>query len=329
MIPASLPLAFRLSLFLAVTGALSMTSCSYRLEPYRDLLVGEAATVTAPATDPDTSVFLTYLGTAGYLVEWKDTALVIDPYFTRSSLRHIALNAPLEPDREAIESALARAGFPESVDAWLITHAHFDHLLDVPNLQRRFGGTVVTSNTGFHLCRACEVPEGAIHTARPGEPPLQFGEATVRIHQAGHDRVFGRVPYPGTIDSPMEAPPSRPRDWKVGAPLAFEIEIGDRRLYVESGGVSGLLPDLGSRPIDLAILGVAVGDSQKRYPEMVRAVEPRFVLPSHQDDFFQPLGSGFLFGPTTDFPKILATHRGEALPGEIVLMDFFHRWPIP
>ena len=318
-----------LSLVFAATGVLTMASCSYRLEPYQDLLVGEPAVGATTAANPEADVQLTYLGTAGYLLEWRETAIVIDPYFTRTSLRYIALNAPLEPDREAIEPALARADFPDSIDAWLITHAHFDHLLDVPYLQQRFGGTIVTSTTGFHLCRACEVPEASIHTAQLGEPPLQFGGARIRVHQAGHDRVFGRIPYPGIIDSPMEAPPARPRDWKVGAPLAFEIEIGGKRLYVESGGVDGLLPDLDSRPIDLAILGVAVGDSQKRYPEMVRTATPRFVLTSHQDDFFQPLSSGFLFGPTTDFPKILATHRGEELPGEIVLMDFFHRWTIP
>jgi hypothetical protein len=41
--------------------------------------------------------------------------------------------------------------------------------------------------------------------------------------------------------------------------------------------------------IDLAILGVALPDSRRYFIQALEQLRPRYVLPSHQDDFFSPL----------------------------------------
>jgi len=299
-------------------------ACSNRLAPHRDLLVGEPAG-EAPPPGPG-EVAVTYLGTNGYLVRSPGAALLVDPYFTRLDLRSVALDAPVEPSREAITRGREKGAIPRRVDGFLVTHSHFDHLFDVPFLHRRLGGQVVTSKTGRFLCEASGTSRRHLLPSLPGDVH-RIGDATVRVLAARHDEVLGRVPYPGLIDSPLDGPPDRPRDWRVGTPLAFLIEIGGRRIYIESGGSRGHLPSVEN--VDLAIVGVAVRESQRRYPQAVRALSPRFVLPSHQDNFFRSLEEGFHFSPLANFPRIRASHEAGDLPGRLILMDHFHTWTVP
>jgi hypothetical protein len=72
-----------------------------------------------------------------------------------------------------------------------------------------------------------------------------------------------------------------------------------------------------------------VGEGKGRYAEAVRSLNARHVLPSHQDNFFNPLESGFHFAVLSDFPRIRSIHSAENLPGRLVLMDYFHTWFLP
>ncbi len=81
--------------------------------------------------------------------------------------------------------------------------------------------------------------------------------------------------------------------------------------------------------MDLAILGVALPDSRARFTATVRALRPRFTLPSHQDNFFAPFARGFAFGPLTDFRFVIRTQQQQQLPGKLILLDYFRPWTIP
>lgn len=296
------------------------TSCSHRLASYQDLLVGEPAAV-APAPGRN-EVTVTYLGVNGYLVASGDTALLLDPYFSRFPLRSVVFKTPVSPSGEAIAYGVKQGKLPARVDGYLITHAHFDHLFDVPPLQRQLGGKVVTSETGAYLCEAAGVPRRELLASQPGQTH-RLGEATVRVLWAEHDKVLGAVPYPGKIEAPLSAPPSRPSDWRLGTPLAYLIELGGKRIYFESGGVPHGPPPITGVEVDLAIVGTAVSNSHVHYAEVVRVLNPRYVLPSHQDNFFEPVEKGFQFSALANFPRIRATHRAQALPGKLILMDYF------
>ncbi len=304
---------------LALPLALSLSSCSNRLAPYHDLLVGQpAAEIPEPKGK---EVHITYLGTNGYLVKSKDSTIVIDPYLSRILMREVVLNAPVASSPSILREVAQLVAFPKSIDGFLVTHGHFDHLFDVPALQRQFGGVIIGSKTVSLLSEASGVSRRSLRPSGPGKI-YRVGKAKVRVLEAAHDRVLGRVPYPGLIDEPLPAPPSRAKDWRIGVPLAFLIEIEGRRIYVESGGVPDLMPPVSD--VDVAIVGVAVKDSQKRYADAVRQLNPGIVIASHQDNFFLPLSSGFQFSALSDFPRIIATHEAEALPGKLVVMDYFH-----
>jgi len=296
--------------------------CANRLAPHRDLLVGAPAANASASRSNALSV--TYLGVNGYLLRSGDTAILVDPYFSRIPLREIALNAPIEPSPDAIRAAIREGNLEAGVDAILVTHAHFDHLLDVPDVQRMLGGKVITSPTGTFLCEASGVRKADLLPSK-ANAVHRIGDATITVLAAEHDKVLGKVPYLGEHHA-LPQKPVRPKDWVLGTPLAFLVEMGGARIYIESGGVMGSPPAV--RDVDLAIVGTAVGNVD-RYREAVKQLNSRYVLPSHQDNFFIPHESGFHFSVLSDFPRLISTHRAERLPGTLVLMDYFHTWSFP
>ncbi len=265
---------------------------------------------------------VTYLGVNGYQFETGGHALLVDPYFTRVSSGTVALNQPIAPDARIVAENLAR--LRPKVDAVLVTHAHFDHLLDVPPIMRATGARLVAGPTAVNQVRSLGIPAAPCRPVGAGAV-RRIGPWTIRVLAAEHDRLLVSVPMPGGRPQPG-APPETARDWVLGEPLAFLIEAAGRRIYIAAGGVPEALP--AAMKVDLAILGVALPDSRRAFAPAVRQLAPRFTLPSHQDDFFQPLAGGFVFGKLTDFPGILRTWEREKLPGRLILLDYFRPWTL-
>lgn len=285
---------------------------------YRDLIVGDRNSSSSP---PKEGVRVTYLGTNAYLLESREAALLIDPYFSRVSLFRAALNLPVAADRRLIKQYL-----PErKINAVLVTHGHFDHLLDAVEVVSLTGAKLIASSTSTQLAVSVGLPREQCVSVTAGST-IRLRGATVRSVAAKHDRLVCCVPFDGP---PRRLPPRSAGDWVCGEPLAFLIEMGGRRLYIESGGRPDSAPRQSLGRIDLAILGVALPDSRKRFPQTLERLRPRYVLPSHQDNFFLPLSRGFVFGPMTDFPFVLRMFRASSSDSSLILLDYFRPWTLP
>lgn len=280
-----------------------------------------ASTSSSPA--PPRGVRVTYLGTNGYLLQSRGSTLIIDPYFTRAGVLQVGLGLPLTPSKSRIDEALAQ--LPKRVDAILVTHGHIDHLLDASPLAVQTHARLLASPTSVRLARAAGLPEGRALAMLPGVK-RRIGSARITTLPAAHDRVLGCwTPYPGILSTEPKPPRSAP-DWLCGEPLAYLIEMGGQRIYIDSGGMPGVLPPANLAPVDLAIVGVALGDSRARLDATLDRLRPRVFLPSHQDDFFRPLSAGFRFGLLTDFPgvrRIAARH-----PTHLIMLDYFKSWTL-
>ena len=324
------------------------------LDHYAQLVVNDS-----PAT-PQHSVRVTYLGTNGYEFEFKGHTLLVDPYFSRVDLFSPALNSHIQPNISRIDeamrrleqtdprsSALSRHGnasesrvnaelqTSSKLEAILVTHGHFDHLLDVPAVMAKTQTRLIASASSVDLARRAGASTG--DAVKPGDV-RRIGPWKIRVLSATHDRLFGKVPFDRSSQTGLSGeatakagsaktgPPQRVADWICGQPLAFLIEANGERIYIDSGGTPAQLPP--NEHVDLAILGMALPDSRARLHAALERLHPRYILPSHQDDFFRPLSAGFQFGSLTDFPFV-ERECAQQNRSRLILLDYFKPWTLP
>jgi L-ascorbate metabolism protein UlaG (beta-lactamase superfamily) len=264
-------------------------------------------------------VRVTYLGTNGYQFECKGHALLVDPYFSRVDLLSVALGSHIQPNASRINDALRHLA--PKADAILVTHGHFDHLLDVPAVMAKTSARLVASGSSVDLAKRAGASSS--DAVKAGDV-RRIGPWKVRVLSAAHDRLFGKVPF----DRPQSQTkaPQTPADWICGEPLAFLIEVNGQRIYIDSGGTQAQLPP--NERVDLAILGVALPDSRARLHVALERLQPRYILPSHQDDFFRPLSAGFQFAPLSDFPFV-QRECAQQNRSRLILLDYFRPWTLP
>jgi L-ascorbate metabolism protein UlaG (beta-lactamase superfamily) len=272
------------------------------------------------STLPRSGVRITYFGTNAYLLESNGSTLLVDPYFSRLSVASVAFSGSVRPVLQRVDAGLER--LPRHIDAVLVTHGHVDHLLDAPGIAARTGARLIASPTSIHLADAVGFSTRRSVAVLPGAR-RQIGNARVTVLTASHDRFGCCVPFPGVLSFTPHRP-SRASQWVCGEPLAFLIEMGGERIYIDSGGTPQVLPPTNLGRIDLAILGVALKDSRDRLKPTLERLHPRLFLPSHQDNFFRPLDCGFEFNWFTDFPRVQREAHQAGVP--MLLLEYFQPW---
>ena len=310
------------------------------LGAYSDLVVSDSAGALRDG------VRVTYLGTNGYQFEFKGHMLLVDPYFSRVDLLNVSLGSRIQPNVSRINDGLRQLAQTDvgssafrrhdlrresrvnaelqtspNIDAILVTHGHFDHLLDVPVVMAKTRARLIASASSVDLAKRAGASSG--DAVRPGDV-RRIGPWKIRVLPATHDRLFGKVPFDRT--HPAAGSPQRADDWICGEPLAFLIEVNGQRIYIDSGGTLAQLPP--NEQVDLAILGMALSDSRARLGPALAHLRPRYFLPSHQDDFFRPLSVGFQFGSLTDFARVQRDFAQQNR-GRLILLDYFRPWTLP
>jgi L-ascorbate metabolism protein UlaG (beta-lactamase superfamily) len=302
-------MTFRFARMLVVLALLTGAAALWlttQLQHDREALAQLAAQpVLAPVERGAAGLRVRFLGVSTLLFEDDDTALLIDGFFSRPG-KLAVFAGRIAPDRERIEQALARAGI-ERLAAVIVTHSHYDHAMDAPEVARRTGALVVGSNSTANIARGWGLPEDRIRVVRRGGE-MDFGRFHVTLVRSHHapTGVAG-----GEIDAPL-APPARAGAYREGENYSVLIRHGAHSMLVQgsAGFAEGALR---GRRADVVFLGIgALGNQETVYRqaywrETVHTVGARRVIPIHWDDFTLPLDQPLvpLPGPVDDFDASL------------------------
>ena len=135
------------------------------------------------------SVSVKWYGINSLEVRHANGSFMIDPYVSRSREK---LYIPEEVDKYITSKP----------DFILMTHAHWDHLPDMPHILRKTGSVLYASRTACMMMRALGVPEAQLHELRYGEvlnfpgkwssyPPHHHPQPEVYFYRFDYPHGFG------------------------------------------------------------------------------------------------------------------------------------------
>jgi L-ascorbate metabolism protein UlaG (beta-lactamase superfamily) len=254
----------------------------------------------------DTSVTFRWLGVASVIISAGGETLAIDPFFSRPHYGQFLLGRPT-PDRRLAEELVPYC------DYVLISHSHWDHIMDVPNVVRNTGATAFGSPNSCRLLELLGTPTDQIRLIKAGDQ-LTLGPFKVEILPAPH----GFVPLmaPGPVASDLRLP-LRVRDYRMDSCFGFYVQVGGYRLLLQTNK---------TRPADL-LFQVPARHGQTYYSKLLHRVQPAVVIPIHWDDLFRPLSKPLRehIWPTTMGLTQIKRLVEECAPGTLVIKpQVFH-----
>lgn len=259
-----------------------------------------------------TGMTLRYLGVTGYEITDGQTTIITDPMVNRFTAVEI-ITGKLNPD-----AALSKKWVPKA-DYILINHAHYDHSIDAPEIALRTGATVIGSQSALNLCISRGVKKEKTILAKAGER-LKLGTLTVDIAQAAHGPIFNKEnPMSGTIS------PEAKKLW------FFQYTMDDVFSYrVEGGGTSVWFhPSTLYKPGELnkkattLIMGVNGNPITPETAKLVmKDVQPTQIVPTHFDNFFQPITKGLCLMPGLDLNRARDLMLAEDKTSKWLVLDY-------
>jgi len=273
------------------------------------LLVAITALFTSAAATPVSSekpvhVTLRYLGTAGWEITDGTLVILVDPYLSRiygpqppgrpPFARAPGDTRPLYgwndiavPDAAVTDSHISKADFV------LVTHTHFDHVLDVPHIALKTRATVIGIESTENVMRAYSVPEEQLITVHGGED-YEFGTFSLKVIPSLHSPLDHKHYYSSSkTPEGLKAPLTLEQMHPEGGTLAYLIRFHGHQILA-FGGMNYIEREIEGLEPDVVLVGAA-GSRKEIYDysgRLMRALHfPGLVIPTHWDNFTAPFAA--------------------------------------
>lgn len=239
---------------------------------------------TEPASG---SIRATWMGTAGLYVSDGETGLYIDPFVSRYGLFKVGLGFSLKPQIPLIDEWINITGGKKSA-AILVSHSHYDHVLDVPRFAEKTGAMIVGSQSTANVARGGGISENQIKIIKDRDTVI-IGKFEITFIQSVHSpALFGRIPWPGTVDAPLTQPAPASAYREGGAYAILVKHPKGTFLHYGSPGVKpGIFEGLTADLVLLSIGGRK--DTGSLIDHVLTPLNPKTVIPIHFDDLFGPV----------------------------------------
>ena len=294
--------------FLALTSGLPALGVGIFFVGVRHvpLQIPEDQRPPAALTQPNGGLTVRYLGVSGYEVSDGKTVVLLDPTPTRPSPSAL-LTGPLVPDEEYGAKQCPRADFI------LVNHSHYDHALDVPAIALRTKAKVLGSPSTVNLALSRGVPAEQTQVVKPGDH-LTLGSFTVDVRSSRHTDIAGMSQPMGGV-TPADAGPLWFWQFKLDETLAYRLEANGTSIWFHPTSTFATGEVGGPAAANLIVGVTGEKATRQKVDGLLAEAKPLRVLPTHYDNFFQPMQKGLAQMPGFDLagPRQLFLEANPAL----------------
>jgi len=272
----------------------------------------ELTTQYRPAgLDTAQAVRIDFLGVACLRVQWPYAATLTDPFFSNPSLLKTGMGK-LQTDTLAVRRWLPDVS---RVQAVLVGHSHYDHVMDLPYIARTFlpaAARVYGSQTTVNLLAPEQLTQPVLGLdsllGSPGSGvnwqwAADSSQRILGLYSTHAPHIMGKKLYACTLDEPLHTPADKAKQYCEGQTMSFVVDylrpedrtrVAFRWVFMDSssGQPNGFLPTLPTTdqaPADVLVLSAALWSHVKGYPEpLLHHLKPRTVIVCHWENFFGP-----------------------------------------
>ena len=300
-----------------------LTSCAQSVTRFYPEIIPNKMNVTLPvAKDGRHSVNLTYLGCGNMIIEQNGDAIVTDPFFSIQKFLKTLGKVKTDPDQyERWKNKLQTQASRGTVRAGLVSHTHYDHVMDLPTLlQAHYFNKmeVVYGNSYLPQMMVNFQKEGVrlegLSNEQIFQPTISNDQAYGWIHVTPKIRFLAIESNhaPHTKRKLYMSKPLRPdyfkeklvwpgdkikaMKWTVGTTYSFLVDFIDQdtlRMFIQTSASQypygkPPLEELKKKKVDVAVLCYASALNVKDYPKaIVRDLDPAKLIVVHWEDFFR------------------------------------------
>lgn len=228
---------------------------------------------------------ISWYGTASVLLESEGFRIAVDPF----------LGIPL---KETLLRRKLSAVKYRTADAVLVTHGHFDHIIDIPKLYHHSDTEIYATKTPCTTLLKRGVGKERLHLIAPGVS-FTVGSFTVTVYQGRHCRFDLGVMLKTLFKKETLLHPKRLYELIVlnrrfpenGETLFYEIEAEGKRIQLT--GSMGLDPGTdyptGADVLILPFQGTA--NPAATVAPIIMRLKPEKIYLDHYDNTFPPMSS--------------------------------------
>jgi L-ascorbate metabolism protein UlaG (beta-lactamase superfamily) len=265
---------------------------------------------TGDLTTNEDSIKVNFFGTTSMLISDGTTNLMIDGFVTRPSKFNI-LFTKLKTDRLLVKQTLEKLRVTK-MDAILVFHSHYDHVMDSPEFAKQTGAVVLGSESTALVCRGENLPSEQIRIVTTGQP-YNFGQFKVTFVKSKHIKLpwlVEKAGLAGTINKEVIQPASF-FDYKEGGTYAIIIEHPKGSLMLHSGDFKQ--DELKGYHVDTVFFSTPYLETMKTdlrkqlFKEVFEQTDSKRIIPVHWDDIMLPINQPLqpLSRLATDFDQAM------------------------